>query len=808
VPEEVVVLLVGKTPVPAGGFERADVHLAGDLDADDPVVDGSLDGEYDVVVAGADSVAAAVEQVSAPVVAATDDPSAALSAGADEVVPTDAPPEVVANRVRTVAERRSHRDQVEGLLADPLTARAVVDADGHIHAVNDTALAFSGEQRDAVLGEPLWEQPWVEHSSASAETYRAAIEQAMAGRAVRERVEARDDQGAVRSIDVVVRPLSDDRVVVEGRDVGMVLDEDAALEPPSRRLRTVVENLPVVLFALDSEGTFTLSEGRGLRKLGLEPGEVVGDSVFDVYGDVPEICKAAERALDGEAVNHQIELDDVAFETWYQPVSRAGEVRSVLGVAIDVTERVDRERELERYRTLVETVGDPMYVLDTSGTIEMVNEAMAEHLGYDREELVGEHVSLVLAEGDVAAGEEVIAELLADEDRRWGTYELTVIDAEGERTRYEDHVGVITDEDGTFAGSVGVVRNLEDRLARERELEQYETIVETVPDGVFVLDEEGVMLEGNETAAAMFGYDREALEGEPFVSLVEEGLVEPSVVDRYVEVVRDILSSGSESETDRFEFEVYPPDGGQRIVEVRVALRSFDEEFRGTIGVIRDVTEHRERERQLQRQNERLEEFASVVSHDLRNPLSVARGTADLLAEDVDAGELDQLRRSLRRMDELIEELLELARTGQTVTEFEPVELDEVAADAWSTVDHDDAGLAVRTDAVVEAHRSRLRQLLENLFRNAAEHAGDTPRGEVGDLDDGRGFYVADDGPGIPADERDRVLEYGYTTAEDGTGFGLAIVRSVAEAHGWELRLADGEDGGARFEFRGVDPAE
>jgi PAS domain S-box-containing protein len=467
-----------------------------------------------------------------------------------------------------------------------------------------------------------------------------------------------------------------------------------------------------------------------------------------------------------------------------------------------------RERELEGYRTLVETVGDPMYVLDAGGNIEMANEAMAEHLGYDREELVGEHVSLVLTEEDVAQGERLIAELLEDDDRKWGTYELTVVDADGERTPYEDHVGVITDDDGGLTGSVGVIRNLEDRLARERELEQYETIVETVPDGVFVLDEQGVMLEGNETAAAMFGYDRETLEGEPFVSLVQEDLVEPSVVDRYVEVVRDLLSSGSESEKDRFEFEVYPPDGGQRVVEVHVALRPFDESFRGTIGVFRDVTARKEREQQLRRQNERLEEFASVVSHDLRNPLGVARGTADLLAEEVDAGELDQLQRSLRRMDELIAELLELARTGQTVTESEPVELSDVAADAWSTVDATNAGLAVRTDTVVAADRSRLRQLLENLFHNAIDHGGDAPRIEVGDLDDARGFYVADDGPGIPESERDRVLEYGYTTAEDGTGFGLAIVRSIAEAHGWELRLVDGEDGGAHFEFRGVDPAE
>jgi signal transduction histidine kinase len=105
----------------------------------------------------------------------------------------------------------------------------------------------------------------------------------------------------------------------------------------------------------------------------------------------------------------------------------------------------------------------------------------------------------------------------------------------------------------------------------------------------------------------------------------------------------------------------------------------------------------------------------------------------------------------------------------------------------------------------VLADESRLRQLFENLFRNAVEHGGPGVAVTVGPLE-GRGFYVADDGPGIPADERDRVRETGYTTADGGTGFGLSIVESIADAHGWGMRLVESETGGARFEFTGVEP--
>jgi signal transduction histidine kinase len=97
--------------------------------------------------------------------------------------------------------------------------------------------------------------------------------------------------------------------------------------------------------------------------------------------------------------------------------------------------------------------------------------------------------------------------------------------------------------------------------------------------------------------------------------------------------------------------------------------------------------------------------------------------------------------------------------------------------------------------------------VLENLFRNAIEHGRSDVTIRVGTLSDETGFYVEDDGPGIPSDTRDEVFEQGYSTADDGTGFGLSIVREIAEAHGWEISATDSAEGGARFEIRGVDTA-
>jgi signal transduction histidine kinase len=157
-------------------------------------------------------------------------------------------------------------------------------------------------------------------------------------------------------------------------------------------------------------------------------------------------------------------------------------------------------------------------------------------------------------------------------------------------------------------------------------------------------------------------------------------------------------------------------------------------------------------------------------------------------------------------MDALVEDMLALARQGEGIDETEPVTLSTLAEECWSNVDTADASLVVGEDLRFRADRSRLRQALENLIANAVTHGGDAVTVEVGALADGRGFYLADDGPGIPAELHEEAFAAGVSTDPDGTGFGLKIVAEVADAHGWSLSLADDAEG-ARFEFRGVDSA-
>jgi signal transduction histidine kinase len=222
------------------------------------------------------------------------------------------------------------------------------------------------------------------------------------------------------------------------------------------------------------------------------------------------------------------------------------------------------------------------------------------------------------------------------------------------------------------------------------------------------------------------------------------------------------------------------------------------------VATVSDISERKRRQRELRRQNERLERFASIVSHDLRNPLNVAEARLELAREDEDEDEhLDAIERSLDRMSALIEGLLTLARKGDVVEEIQLVDLQAVVEDCWRNVETANATLVVETERKIRADRERLQQLLENLLGNAIEHGGDGVTLTVGALEDG--FYVEDDGRGIPAEDRQHIFQRGYSTSRDGTGFGLAIVNEIVEAHDWRISVVGGEPCGTRFEITGVE---
>ena len=367
-------------------------------------------------------------------------------------------------------------------------------------------------------------------------------------------------------------------------------------------------------------------------------------------------------------------------------------------------------------------------------------------------------------------------------------------------------------------------------------------VVEHLADPVLVLDDDRRLVDYNATAVGTWPALPEK-KGSPFTAAF------PSLADRI-----ELPTAGRTATTDRI---TLARDGTER--HYSVTTTPITRGRSGTVGwyaiLFRDVTDLEQSRWQLEKQNERLDQVATTISHDLRNPITVASGQTEALAMELDEwdvaperrdhaeGRISSTQDSLGRMEDIVDDILTLAREGKTVDQTGSVDLGETARDAWANVDTDDATLTVTADRQFRADRSKLLTIFENLFRNAVEHSstsertpsddavergstgtrnsvssGDavehsstSPRSqasegvtvEVGPTADG--FYVADDGPGIPTEHADDIFEYGYTTTGDGTGLGLSIVRTMAESHGWTVELDREDERGTRFLFGNVD---
>jgi len=507
-------------------------------------------------------------------------------------------------------------------------------------------------------------------------------------------------------------------------------------------------------------------------------------------------------------------------------------------------DRAEREQELERTNALLSTLFDalPQGVLatDASGDVVTVNKQMLDVLDRpDLREAVGTDGRALLSEASsvfadperftgcideqVDAREPVDDQELALADGRtieWsyrpverpdGDGHLWVCDDVTTRTEYRNRI-----QELQYRTRRLIAARDESEIAT-RAVEIAEQTLGFPLSGVHLLAEDGETLEPVAVTDAI----RDQLGREPTYEqtgasrwvdefnwrVFERG--EPAVVESVHD--HDELSA---AETPTRSGIVYPLGDHGLFITSSPAPHDFDENDVNLVEILATLvtalldrlqreTELREQKRLLQQQTERLDEFASVVSHDLRNPLAVASASLEIARDETDSEALDRMASALDRMDTLLTDLRTLAREGEAVTEPEPVDLASLVETCWLNVETGDATLVADIDRTVHADRSRLKQVFENLYGNSVSHGPADVTVTVGTLDSG--FYVADDGPGIPADEREAVFESGYSTSTEGTGFGLSIVAEIVEAHGWRISVTESTAGGARFEITRVE---
>jgi PAS domain S-box-containing protein len=452
-----------------------------------------------------------------------------------------------------------------------------------------------------------------------------------------------------------------------------------------------------------------------------------------------------------------------------------------------LVERARAERQRQQLVEAIETAREGIGIIDSDGYHTAVNQAYADTYGTRPSELAGKHWMELYPENEA---EYMRSEVLPTVEKAGYWRGRTAgLRADGE-TFVQDCV-VSATEQGT---TICAVQDVSDEAESEEQLSRYQALIEVLKDPVYVLDEEGQFDFVNDAFTEKFRYERDELLGN-YVSVIKD----EQAVEQGLNNLRRVLSS-DEPDSVYFETEIQSKsDESIPCEDHMTALPYKGDEFDGSVGILRDVSRQKERERELRRQNRRLDEFASIVSHDLRNPLAVAEGNVELLREECDSDRIDRIEQSLTRMSELIDDLLQLSRVGDDTESMESVSLAEIPNTCWQSVETGDATLQTKATRTIQADPSRLAQLFENLMRNAVEHTSQDVTITVGEVEGG--FYVEDDGSGIPEDSRDDIFEAGYTTTDEGTGFGLSIVKEVAEAHGWEISIVEGSEGGARFEI-------
>ncbi|MFC6721676.1 sensor histidine kinase [Halobacteriaceae archaeon SHR40] len=202
---------------------------------------------------------------------------------------------------------------------------------------------------------------------------------------------------------------------------------------------------------------------------------------------------------------------------------------------------------------------------------------------------------------------------------------------------------------------------------------------------------------------------------------------------------------------------------------------------------------------ELDRERRRLEELRELVSHDLGNPLNLAAGRLDLVKMECDSEHIEHVENGLQQIDELADEGTTFVTVGRGVSERDTLSLEEIGRDCWRYASTQRGTLDIEA-ATIEADPERLRRILNELIGNTFAHTEGPVTVEIGHLENAAGFYVADDGAGIPEEDREYVFDRGYTTVSDRDGNGLAIVEEIVKAHGWAIHLADGP--GTRIEIR------
>ncbi|GAB3018599.1 hypothetical protein GCM10025298_02220 [Natronobiforma cellulositropha] len=746
-------------------------------------------------------------------------------------------------------ERERHRSEqwFEAVFDDPNMLVALIDPDGTLRHVNETAFEYVDADRETVLGDPFPETPWWKDTPT--EALERWIDRAITGEYVGYEAHLDVPDAGRFWVEGTFRPVVDETgavvsIVVSARDVTERRRRERELRETKRRLALALEGSNTGVWEWDlASDEVTWSESLE-RLLGLEPGAFEGTiQAVERYvhpDDWPRVESAVERTVaHSEPYKTEFSLRHadggwIWVEARGRLIADEGGDRRMIGILSDVTERKmrerearERERQLQRYKAytddVLDAIDDVFYVIDAEGFLQRWNRSLADVTGYSDAEIAEMHALEFFDEAEQPHIVAAIEEVLETGDAR---VESAVLTADGEQIPYEFVAVALEDLDGETV-LTGIGRDISERVEKARQLSR---LISNIPGLVYRVDNAPGWPTTfvSEGVADITGYDSAALErGEVSWHDIYAADVD---WDWIWETVQTALER---REPFQLIYPIQTADGERRWVsEQGRGVYAADGSVETIEGVIIDVTDQREYEQELEEtrrllertitrleaSNERLEDFAYAASHDLQEPLRMVSSFLRLI-EDREDGLSEESREFLafavdgaERMREMIESLLAYSRIETRGEPLEPVDLDAVFADVCDDLhfqlEESEAHLTADSLPVVEGDGNQLRQLFQNLLSNAVKYSGEVPpqiEVETERVGDEWLITVSDDGIGIDSGSQDRifdVFERLHTREEfEGTGIGLALCERIVERHGGEIEV-DSEPGqGTTFSF-------
>lgn len=625
-------------------------------------------------------------------------------------------------------------------------------------------------------------------------------------------------------------------VLTDLRDNYSVLRQ---LKNSERRLMDILEFMPDPAFGIDLDGRVIIWN-KALEELtGVKKDRMLGKGNYECaipfYGrrrpvlahlvlcgydeTLPQEYRNLHR--EGDVLTAEVFIPTFGPEGSYLWLKAApiynsdGRVEGAIEVIRDITEPVKRINALmlseARYRSIVEDMPFLVCRFDHDGVLTFVNDNYCNYFGVRREDIIGRSFLELIPEDE---REDVLKRFRGlTPERPYVTYVHRV--KKGDEIRWQrwtdraifGHNGDVI-EYQSIGEDITAEKKIEDALRASEH--RFRVLAESTAAGIVIMmDERFVYV--NRAGEEMSGYKRDELIGSPIWMVVH-----PEDA-KWLKKMYALKVRG-EPTPPRYEFRIITKSGDVRWVDYASGTLDLGEE-KALLGTLIDITERRQAEEELRRFKDSLEEmvrertaelekrtaemerFVYTVSHDLRRPLITISGLAGLAEFDIEKGDLEKARESLRvivrsveNMDALLSDILELSRIGRVINPPEDVPFELIVKEAIDqladVIRKKDVEIKVAEGMpAVRVDRERLVEALVNLIDNSIKYTRKDTRPEIEIFYRDGAFCVRDNGIGIPESQREKVFELFYKVdpKSDGTGVGLSIVRRIIEVHGGRI---------------------